>query len=114
MYALLQVLQCSWYILLGFVLVALSVSCWCIVFVVRKAIFRLVCLKRLVTFHINRLWYVNVTHFLFCCVVGGLCLSFLNINFVLQIVNNVLWKFIFLGCCEYDFPFLLFCLFCDR
>jgi len=55
MYALLQVLQCSWYILLGFVLVALLVSCWCIVFVVRKAIFRLVGLKRLVTFHINRL-----------------------------------------------------------
>ena len=45
MYALLQVLHFSWYIPLGFVLVGLSVSCWYIVSVSGKAMFKLVCLK---------------------------------------------------------------------
>ena len=56
-HALLQVLHLSLYIPLGFVLVLtnLSVSCRCIVFLACRAIFKLDCLKRLVTFHISGL-----------------------------------------------------------
>jgi hypothetical protein len=54
-YALLQVLHLSWNIPLGFVLISLSISCWYIMFVVQKAMFKLLCLKGLVTFHINGL-----------------------------------------------------------
>jgi len=73
MYALLQFIHLSLYIPLGFMLVGFSVNCWCVVLVARRAMFRLVCLKRLVTFLINGLWYVRVTHFLFCCVVVISC-----------------------------------------
>ena len=52
---MLQVLRFSWYIPLGFVLVGLSNSGWYIVFVARKAMFMLVCLKTLVTFRISGL-----------------------------------------------------------
>jgi hypothetical protein len=54
-YELLQGLRLSLYIPLEFVLVLtiLSVSCQCIVFVARRAIFKLECLKRLVIFHIS-------------------------------------------------------------
>jgi hypothetical protein len=47
-YELLQVLHLSFFIPLEFVLVLtiLSVSCRCIVFVARRAIFKLECLKR--------------------------------------------------------------------
>jgi len=76
-YQLLQALHLSLYIPLEFVpvLAILSVSCWCIVFAARRATFKLECLKRLVIFRISGLWYVNVTHFLGCCivVVGSFC-----------------------------------------
>jgi hypothetical protein len=67
----LQVLHLSLCIPLEFVLVLtlLSMS-WCIVFVAGRAIFKLVCLKRLVIFRICGLWYENFIHFfglLFCC-----------------------------------------------
>jgi len=98
-YELLQVLHLSLYIPLEFVLVLtiLSVSCWCIVFVARRAIFKLVCLKRLVIFHISGLWYEKVTHFMFYCavVVGGVC--FFNHQFLLQVVNGLHWISIILG-----------------
>jgi hypothetical protein len=53
------------YIPLEFVLVLtiLSVSCWCVMFVACRAIFKLECLKRLVIFRISGLWYENGTHF---------------------------------------------------
>jgi hypothetical protein len=56
-YELLQVLHLSLYILLEFVLVLtiLSVSCRCIVFVARRAMFKLKCLKRLFIFGISGL-----------------------------------------------------------
>ena len=56
-YELLKVLRLSLYIPLEFVLVLtiLSVSCRCIVFVARRAIFKLECLKRLVIFRISGL-----------------------------------------------------------
>jgi hypothetical protein len=56
-YALLQVLYLSLYIPLGFGLVLnnLSVSCRCILFVARRALFKLDCLKRLVIFRIRGL-----------------------------------------------------------
>ena len=86
-YALLYVLHFSWYIPLRFVFLSLSVSCWCIVFVVRKAKFRLVFLNRLVTFRTSELQYVKVTQFmLFCCsiyvsVTGNFCFFFLIVSF---------------------------------
>ena len=55
MYALLQVLNLSLYIPLGFLLIGFSVSCWYIVFLVRRAMFKLVCLKRLIIFRISGL-----------------------------------------------------------
>jgi len=56
-YELLQVLHLSLYIPLEFVLVLtiLSVSCLCIVFVARRAIFKLQCLKRLIIFRVSGL-----------------------------------------------------------
>ena len=56
-HALLQVLHLSLYIPLEFVLVLtnLSVSCRCIVFVARRAIFKLECLKILFIFRISGL-----------------------------------------------------------
>jgi hypothetical protein len=54
-YELLQVLHLSLYIPLEFVLVLtiLSVGCLCIVFVARRAIFKLECLKRLIIFCVS-------------------------------------------------------------
>jgi hypothetical protein len=87
MYTLLQVLHLSLYIPLRFLLIGFSVSCWCIVFVVRRAMFKLVCLKRLVIFRISRLLYVNVIHFLVCCVVfERFFLCCLVLSFFLQSV----------------------------
>jgi len=56
-YELLQVLHLSLYIPPEFVLVLiiLSVICRCILFVARRAIFKLECLKRLVIFRIRGL-----------------------------------------------------------
>jgi hypothetical protein len=75
----------SLYIPLEYVLVLanLSVSSRCIVFVARRATFKLDCLKRFVIFRISGLWYENVTHFLVCCVVVARSLSFflLSISF---------------------------------
>ena len=56
MYALLQVLHFSSYIPLGLFWVGFSVNCWYFVFVARRAILRLDCLKRLVTFLTSGLW----------------------------------------------------------
>ena len=116
-YELLQVLHLSLYIPLKFVLVLtiFLVSCWRIVFVARRAIFKLVCLKRLVIFRISGLWQENATHFFVCCVVvvGGFLSLFFGYHFLLQGVNDMQWKSIILGYCKYDFPFLLFSLFCD-
>jgi hypothetical protein len=52
-YALLHVLHFSLYIPLGFLWVSFSVSCWCIVFVARKAIFKLVCWELIVIWIIH-------------------------------------------------------------
>jgi hypothetical protein len=54
-YALLQVLHLSLYVPLEFVLVwtVLSVSCQCIEFVARRAVFKLDFLKKLVIFRIS-------------------------------------------------------------
>jgi len=116
-YELLQVLPCSLYIPLEFVLVLtiLSVSCRCIVSVAQTAIFKLVCLKRLVIFRISGLWYENVTHFfgLLCCCGWKFLSLFFGYQLLLQVVNDMQWKSIILGYCKYDFPFLLFSLFCD-
>jgi hypothetical protein len=46
-------------------------------------------------------------------VVGGFCLCFFSYQFLLQGVNDMQWKSIILGYCKYDFPLLLFILFCD-
>ena len=56
MYALLHVLHFNSYIPLGLFWVGFSVNCWYVVFVVRRAILRLDCLKRLVTFLTSGLW----------------------------------------------------------
>jgi len=93
-------------------LVGFSVNCWCVVLVARRAMFRLVCLERLVTFLINGLWYVKVTHFLFCCVVVISCFCscfdfcfFISFSFRLC---NVHAESIVLGYSKYNFPLLLF------
>ena len=84
---ILYVLHFRWYIPLRFVFLSLSVSCWFIVFVVRKATFRLVFLNRLVTFRTSELQYLKVSHFvLFCCsvyvsVTGNSCFIFLTVSF---------------------------------
>ena len=109
-YELFQVLHLSLYIPLEFmlVLVILSVRCWCIAFVARRAIFKLECLKRLVIFHICGLWYVNVTHFLGCCivVVRSFCFCLLAISFFFRFWlcrgNPLFWaiaSMIFHSCC---------------
>ena len=54
-YALLQVLHFNLYTPLALFWAGLSVNCWYVVFVARKAILRLDCLKSLVTFLINGL-----------------------------------------------------------
>jgi hypothetical protein len=70
MYTLLHVLQLILYVPVGFTLLGLCESCWYIVWVDRNAVFRLVCLNRLVTLRINGLQCVKVTHcLLFCYVV---------------------------------------------
>ena len=61
------------------------------VLVALKAMFRSVCLNRLVTRCIKGLWYVNVTHFLrvlkfSCCWSGGLCCLVCSFFFRLFIV----------------------------
>ena len=55
-YALLEVLHFSSYIPLGLFWVGFSVNCWYVVFVAHRAIRRLDCLKRLVTFLSSGLW----------------------------------------------------------
>jgi len=50
----------SWYIPLRLWSLGLGVSCWYIVLVGRKAIFKLVRLERLVTLYVEGLWYVKV------------------------------------------------------
>ena len=72
-YARLHVLHFSWHMPLWLGLLALLESCWYIVFVGRKVIFRLVLLNRLVTLCIEGLWYVKVTHFLLCCCITCVC-----------------------------------------
>jgi len=108
MYALLQDLHLSLYIPLGFTLVGFSVNCWYVVFVARRAMYRLVCLKWLVTFLINGLWYVKVTHFLFCCVVVVSCFCFcflISFSFRLCMMcmeNPLFWAILimfFHSCC---------------
>ena len=66
MYALLQVLHFSSYIPQWLFWVGSSVNCWYVVFVARRAILRLDCLKRFVTFLTRGLWWVKTTHFLLC------------------------------------------------
>jgi hypothetical protein len=64
------------------------VSCCCIVFVVRKATLRLVCLNKLVTRLISGLKCVNVIHLLRDRVSSSCChfwLCFWVINFVLRL-----------------------------
>jgi hypothetical protein len=50
MYALLQALHFNLYIPLGLFWAGFSLNCWYVVFVARKVILRLDCLKSLVTF----------------------------------------------------------------
>jgi hypothetical protein len=68
-YDLLHVLHCmsSLYIPLQLVLFCGILSCsqLYMVLLVRNVIFILVCLNRLVTLCMSRLWYVNVTHIFF-------------------------------------------------
>ena len=62
-YAPLHLLHFSLYIPLGSLYACFSLSCCCIVLVVLRATFKLVCLNRLVTRLISGLKCVKVTHF---------------------------------------------------
>jgi hypothetical protein len=62
MYVFLHVLHLSWYIPPGLALLSFGDSCWYILLDEQKAIFRLVCLNKLVTFRTEGLWYVKLTH----------------------------------------------------
>ena len=81
-------------------------------FVVRRAMFKFVCLKRLVTFLVKRLWYVKGTHF----VVVGLLRFVLIRCFFLFVFNQFFFLILYdlngesiaLGYSKYDFPLLLF------
>jgi hypothetical protein len=71
----------------GVVVSRFCVSCWYIVLVDRKAIFRLVHFKRLVTLYMEGLWYVKVVHslllFSFVCV--RVVQSFLAVSLFLKL-----------------------------
>ena len=111
-YEFLQVLHLSLYMPLEFVLVLiiLSVSCWCIVFVA----FKLVCLKRLVIFVLVDCDMRMLPIFWFVVL---LWLKLLSLFFWLSVSSSGCeWYAVethYLGYCKYDFPFLLFSLFCD-
>jgi hypothetical protein len=70
----LHVLHLSWYIPLGLAVSGFCDTCWYLVLEGRRAVFRLVCLNRLVILCIVGLWYVKVTHFLLCCCVCCICM----------------------------------------
>ena len=72
---------------LGSLYACLSLSCCCIVLVVLKATFKLVCLNRLVTRLISGIKCVKVTHFLRATVFSCCCfwLCFRNISFLLRL-----------------------------
>ena len=86
-YARLHVLHFSLYIPLGSLYACFSLSCCCIVLVVLKATFKLVCLNRLVTHLISGLKCVKVAHFLRATVFSCCCfwLCFRNISFDLRL-----------------------------
>jgi hypothetical protein len=77
-YTPLHVLHFSLYIPFGPLYPCFSLSCCCIVLVVLKATFRLVCLNRLITCLISGLKCVNVTHFLRETVFSSCCFSAMN------------------------------------
>jgi hypothetical protein len=81
-YALLHVLHFSLYIPLGFLWAGFSVICWCIVFLARKAMFKLVCLKRFVTLLISGLckWRLPTFVLLYCCDVVVFYLLFISFS----------------------------------
>jgi len=77
-------------------------SCWCIVFVARRTIFKLVCLKRLVILGIGGMWYENVTHFLFVVVGSFFSDSFFFRLWMICNGNPLFWAIasvIFYSCC---------------
>ena len=89
MYDILHVLHMSLYIPIMLYSWFLSdvfgfVQC-CIVFVVLNSIFMLVCLKRLVSFLICGLWYVEAAHFLF----SSLQAMARNNNFPEKLITNL-------------------------
>ena len=66
-------------------------------------------LKRSFIFCISGLRYENLIQFLVVVVESFL----FGRRFLLHVVNDLQWKSIILGYCKYDFPFLLFSVFCD-
>jgi len=50
---------------------------------------------------------------LLCCCCWEVLFLFFGYQFLLQVANDMQWKFIILVYCKYDFPLLVFRLFCD-
>jgi len=106
-YELLQAILFNLCIPLELVLfwIILSLICLYMLFAARKAMFKLVCLNRLVTLYISWLWKVNVIHFFLCCVfvVNVYCVLVISLFLRLGIIGD--WNPLFLAMVIMEFNF---------
>jgi hypothetical protein len=105
MYDLLHVLHCSLYIPLELVVFCSILSCsqLCVLLPVRNAIFKLVCLKKLVTLRMRGLWYVRVAHVFLCVLVKVLSLFCVLVILFIRLEKKTLLlamvQIVFHSCC---------------